>query len=59
MKYCIDKCNKVDFRSYYYGVTMANPRSLKAELGKVTKIDSFVIRIKVEVVAWAGKRSTQ
>ena len=60
---CVDKCNKVDFREYIYGVIMASPKSVEATLGKVTRLEPIVCRMSekslVEVGAWAGKLSTQ
>ncbi len=60
---CVDKCNKVDFREYIYGVIMASPRSVEAVLGKVTRLEPIICRMSkeslVEVGAWAGKLSTQ
>ena len=60
---CVDKCNKVDFREYIYGVIMASPRSVEAVLGKVTRIEPFTCKMAeqslAEVGAWAGKLSTQ
>jgi len=59
----MDKCNKVDFREYIYGVTMAKPRSIRAKISRVSKIDPLVDKIKPGIVtgvkAWAGKLSTQ
>ena len=54
------KCNKVDYRVYLWGLKrMAEVKNLQGELGKVSDITSLTDNLVKEVVAWAGKLSTQ
>ena len=53
------KCNKVDYRIYLLGLKMGKRFEIKANLGNISKITSLVDKVKVEVVAWAGRLSTK
>ena len=55
----MDKCIKLDYREFIWGIMSGKPKSLKGEIGRVSKITPLSEKIVKEVVAWAGKLTTK